>query len=272
MHLARLPNALTYGFATADGRRIARHFEARNDWPLATWQRLPPPGGSPWAFQDPPKPFRWRDAPEIDAFVIQLRQNADLPSVKLGDFLRQAEQERVRRNRSNIVLDMRFNSGGDLLLDRDFLAQWPSKFMRGRFYVLTSDQTFSAGIASVAYLKQAGGKRVTLVGEPPGDRLTFFAEGHAVELPNSKIVVMPATARHDYHDGCRKFSDCFAAVAQPKGPTGSPIEIAAHLERIPISVATLNPDIPAPLTIKDLAAGRDPAIEAVTRAIRHRHQ
>ena len=34
----------------------------------------------------------------------------------------------------------------------------------GRLFVLESPITFSAGIVDVAYLKQAGGERVTLVG------------------------------------------------------------------------------------------------------------
>ena len=59
----------------------------------------------------------------------------------------------------------RFNTGGNVMLTRDFLTSWPSRVsLPGRLFVLESPITFSAGIVDVAYLKQAGGERVTLVG------------------------------------------------------------------------------------------------------------
>ncbi len=87
----------------------------------------------------------------------------------------------------------------------------------GRIYVLEGSRTFSAAITSIGYLKQAGGKRVVLVGEPPGDRMMFFAEGKEVKLPHSGVTITASRQRHDYRDGCRKFDDCFAGVAQPAG-------------------------------------------------------
>ena len=46
-------------------------------------------------------------------------------------------------------------------------------------YVLTSAWTFSAGIVSVALLKEHNGRKVTLIGEPVGDRIRLWAEGVA---------------------------------------------------------------------------------------------
>jgi hypothetical protein len=91
---------------------------------------------------------------------------------------------------------------------------------------------------------------VTIVGETAGDRLVFFAEGRPVTLPNSGIVLLPATQRHDYRNGCRGFDDCHGAVV-----------------RHPIAMPTLDPEIDAPWTIEAYRAGRDPAMEAIAAAL-----
>ena len=91
---------------------------------------------------------------------------------------------------------------------------------------------------------------VAIVGEMIGDRLHFWAEGRGVDLPNNRGMIGLATQRHDYAGGCKAYTDCHIAV-----------KVA------PIAVATLAPDIPAPWTIQAYLAGRDPAMEAVARAL-----
>ena len=104
--------------------------------------------------------------------------------------------------------------------------------------MLTSPWTFSAAISSTGYLKQAGGDRVILVGEAPGDRLRFFAEGGPKTLPRSGALILTATQRHDYLTGCQGFTDCHGAVV-----------------RYPIAVKSLDPEVAAPWTIEAYAAG-----------------
>ncbi len=70
-------------------------------------------------------------------------------------------------------------------------------------------------------------------------------------LANAGDVLLPATERHDYLQGCRQHSDCHAPVA-----------------RRPISVSSLAPDILAPWTIEAYRAGIDPAMAAVAEALR----
>jgi hypothetical protein len=147
------------------------------------------------------------------------------------------------------VLDLRMNGGGDLNTTRDFMQRLP-RLVRGRVFALTSPWTFSAAISSLGYLEQAAAARVTVVGEPVGDRLEFFAEGSVVELPASRLLLLYATQRHDYRDGCRGRSDCHGPVV-----------------RHPIAVASLDPDVAAPWTIEAYLAGRDPGMEAVARDV-----
>jgi len=121
----------------------------------------------------------------------------------------------------------------------------------GRIFVLTSPLTFSAAISSIGYLEQAAPERVTIVGEPVGDRQMFFSEGDGVTLPANRGLVVGATERHDYATGCKGHKDCHHNVVK-------------H----PISVTSIKPDLPVPWTIDAYMAGRDPAMEAVAAALR----
>jgi hypothetical protein len=215
------------------------------------WQTLLSEARAPWALREFSRPFRRFDAPELDAMVIQLRANIDTGGESIAQFLEASDADRQGRHRANVVLDMRFNGGGNLQLTRTFMSSLPSRLPPGgRVVVLTSPWTFSAAISSVGYLKQAGGSRVVLVGEAPGDRQEFWAEGQPVRLPNSGAFILIATQRHDYLNGCREFTDCHP-----------------YMKRFPIAVPNLNPEIAAPWTIEAYASGRDPGMEAAARIL-----
>jgi hypothetical protein len=266
--LSHRNDSVLYEFVTPSGRRIRRTFApARQPEKPVTWRELPAADRAPWAFQEPGKPFRYRDAPEINSLVVQLRQILDGDREKIVDFLQEAEAQREARGRKNIVLDVRFNGGGNFLLTRDLFMRWPAR-VPGQFFVLTSPRTFSAAITSIAYLKQAGTNRVSIIGEPVGDRLMFFSDGLPIQLPHSGRFFLPAVARMDYRDGCREYDDCMEAIAQPGRPTATtPLPTPAPLNRLPISVATLEPDVLAPWTIYSWLTGKDPMMEAVTALV-----
>jgi hypothetical protein len=260
--LGKRTDSVTYQFVTTTGNSVERTFALHTSGGQAITRRLPNAERAPWAFQESNEPFRHRDAPDLDAVIIQLRQNVDSPTTKIEDFLRKAEQRRAGLERQHVVVDMRFNGGGNLMLTREFMTQWPSK-VPGRFYVLTSAQTFSAGIASIAYLKQAGGDRVVIVGEPVGDRLMFFSDGRPIQLPNSGLFLLPAPVRMDFHDGCRKYDDCFAGISQP-GRATAPLPAGVQsVRRMPLAVASLEPDVYVPWTIESWLNEVDPMLEAV---------
>jgi hypothetical protein len=100
-----------------------------------------------------------------------------------------------------------------------------------------------------AALKQAAPDRVTLVGEPVGDRLRFWSEGGAFVLPNAQMIATYTAGQHNFGGPCRDLSTCFWLSALP---------IA-----YPVRVRTLDPDVPAPLTFAAYSTNRDPAMEAV---------
>ena len=91
---------------------------------------------------------------------------------------------------------------------------------------------------------------MTIVGKPVGDELDFWAEGTAIMLPHSGTAVGFSTERHNYQTGC------------PEPECHPPIQ------RHPIAVKTLAPDVSPAFTWADFAAGRDPYLDAVFGLIR----
>lgn len=258
-----------YRFRLANGRTVTRTFtpepanpdrvranadrwyypelmEAEGD----SWRTLIGVEQAPWAWREPDQPFRMRDAPEIDAFVIEMRQNNSSEETDIAEFMLDALEAARTSGRRNIVLDMRMNGGGDLNTTRAWVRRLP-RTVPGRVFVLTSPYTFSAAISTIGYLKQSAPERVTIVGEPVGDRLDFHSEGDIITLPASSAAILSATERHDYRTGCRNIENCHGSVV-----------------RYPIAVESLAPDIAAPWTIEAYRAGRDPAMEAVAAALR----
>ena len=189
--------------------------------------------------------FRLGQLPSRGLYIA-MTHNADSDGLPLKQFLAHA-LDRVRRERPRfIVLDVRMNGGGDYTKSYDFAHALPAAAGVSPIYVITSPWTFSAGITTVAALKNAGGSQVTIVGDPVGDRLDFWAEGGAMELPNSGITVFYAAARHNYAGPCTDRATCFWLN-----------------ELYPVRVTTLKPDILAPLTFTAYRAGRDPAMEEI---------
>ena len=267
--LANATDGARYTFVLADGRRVDERLVGEvgaADAPAApshrwlsptplraegtAWRALRTVDDVPWSLRDPSVPFRWRMAPEIRGVVLQLRITTDGPDRSIKDALNEMAEMLDREHPENVVLDMRANGGGDLNKARDFVQALPGR-ARGRVFVLTSPWTFSAAISSVGYLKQTAPAKVTIVGEPVGDRLMFWAEGSGTTLPNSKAQFGLATQRHDYQGGCKGYTDCHGNVV-----------------RFPIAVPSLEPDLAAPLTFESYAAGRDAGMEAIVAALK----
>jgi hypothetical protein len=271
--LLKDPAAARYRFVLPDGRIVERRLVAEppsSDRPTADtsrlllpdvvpetaggtdtgWRSLLKAGAAPWSLQEGARAFRWRHDAALGALVVELRQTHDAGDATLAAFFDEV-QAAVRRHRpTHGVLDLRLNGGGDLTKARDFAERLPT-LVPGRVYALTSPWTFSAAISITGYLKQVAPARVRIVGEPVGDRLEFFAEGRLVTLAHSGEVLLPATERHDYRDGCRRFTDCHAPVL-----------------RRPIAVDSLAPDVVAPWTLEAYRRGIDPAMDAVAAELR----
>ncbi|MEQ1729878.1 MAG: peptidase S41, partial [Vicinamibacterales bacterium] len=114
----------------------------------------------------------------------------------------------------------------------------------GKVYVLMSHYTFSAGIVSAAAVKKAGGEKVVIVGESPGDRLRFWSEGGNACLPGSGFCLHYTDGLFDLEHGCEGTPGCYG-------------------DQFDVEVGRLEPEIVAPLTAADYLAARDSAVETV---------
>ena len=183
---------------------------------------------------------------------LQLKAISDADDQRIGDFLENTGHEMHGHPPCNIILDMRFNSGGDYTKAAGFASHLidfvaPS----GRIYILTGPQTFSAAITTIGFVKQAAGSRAVILGEPVGDRLTFYGEGNTGCVPHSGLCVHYATGMHDYARPCNDWGKCF------------------WLNRLfPVQVQSLAPDETITMTFADYIARRDPVFDrAVTLAV-----
>ncbi len=180
-----------------------------------------------------------------DVLYVRYNRSSDAP-----------EQETVRmfgerllatiaaRPPRKLVLDLRFNTGGNLQLARPLLEELSRTQLgreRGAIAVLVGPTTFSAGITVAALLRE--NSKAILVGTHPGDALDFWAEGGNVTLPNSRVDM-------HYADGLHHYSDA-----------PLPTDLQEHLH-FNVDVHDLEPDIAVEWTWQDYLSGTDPAASA----------
>jgi len=213
------------------------------------WQTLPAPGESPLYLQAALERFQRARLSDPEATYIQFWSNSDGPEQSIGDFC----EESLRAFRADptpvLIVDHRFNSGGNYLKTRDCMSAFGASIPPGgRLYIIVGGATFSAGLYSVGFLAQAAGDQAMLVGEPVGDRLRAWGEDNLLRLPNSGIEIKFSTGLHDLTRPCRDLTRCFW------------LNILVDLR-----IDSLAPDIPALQSFADYARGVDPALEAIRR-------
>ncbi|HEY5047467.1 MAG TPA: hypothetical protein VII49_05555 [Rhizomicrobium sp.] len=176
---------------------------------------------------------------------IQLKAIENVDEQRIGDFLSATADVMRARPPRNIILDLRFSTGGDYTNTAHFASHLPDFLApQGHIYILTGPQTFSATITTASFVKQAAGSRAIILGEPVGDRLAFYAEGNAGCLPHAKLCVHYATGMHDYSRPCTDWDKCY------------------WLNWLfPVRVNSLAPNETIGLSFADYSARRDPVFD-----------
>lgn len=271
--IATDPKASTWTVVLADGRTVTRRLDAYsmhegdgipkggrwlspepNKGAEQAWSAYHPQSAElPETWQDVDNPFRLFPATNSCAQVVSLQSIGDVGSHRIAPFLAATEATLRATPPCAVILDLRGDGGGDYTNTWHFTHVLPNLLAPGgRIVVLTNAETFSAAITTAAFAKDAGGDRVTIVGEPVGDRLSFFSEGNKACLPNLKVCVYPQTAKHDYQHPCDNWRECF------------------WLNWFyPVRVKSLQPDIVVPLRFEDWNMGRDAAYETARELAMH---
>jgi hypothetical protein len=260
--VARSTDGLDVVVTGRDGAEISRHI------PFVSYSSLPPgqrlhrlwspepwpreaelrwkaaaPDRTPFALTDAALPFRALALPTLDSVYLQLRAHHDDGDAKIADVMRATDALIETHRPTNLIVDLRFDTGGNIDLTREWQRTLPAR-VPGTTYVLVGPYTFSAGIVAAAALKHDGGARVRIVGEAPGDRLVFWSEGRPVCLPHSRYCVRVNTGQWDLEHGCAGRAGCYG-------------------DRYDATIGDLTVDLPAPLTVESWLAGRDPAMDAI---------
>lgn len=263
------PKASTWTVTMPDGQVVTRRVEAYplpkgDDLPDGDRWLSPEPGRGmerswiayrprsgevPQTWRDFGNPFRLFQAAGSCAEVVRLQGIADTDGQRIAPFLASTEAALRAKPPCAVIVDLRGDGGGDYTNTWHFAHALPRLVAPGGYlFILTDSLTFSAAITTAAFLKEAGGDRVAIIGEPIGDRLSFFSEGGAACLPHLKACVDYQTGKHDYAHACNDWRECY------------------WLNWLyPVRVKSLQPDIVVPLKFADWNAGRDAAYATALR-------
>lgn len=182
-------------------------------------------------------------------FYIQFDRAGNAPTGEsLSEFGKRALTELQSSAVNKIVVDVRFNTGGDLSIGRPFINQLAAfaKERKIKVYVITGRATFSAGIFHAMQLRQYA--NAILVGEPIGDVLEIWSEGGNLLTPNSRLSLHYADRLHSY------------------SPAERPEFKQYLVTDTDLSITNAMPDILVRVSARDYFSGRDPALDAVKRA------
>jgi hypothetical protein len=217
---------------------------------IADWISYAPASGVlPESLSDYDNHFALFPVADTCAAAVRLQSIADADGQKIRPFLQSAQAALEKSRPCAIVLDLRGNGGGDYTNTWGFTHALPH-LTRGRIYILTDPQTFSAAITTAGFTMNAARDRVTIVGEPVGDRLAFYSEGQRGCLPNSGVCVAFQLARHDYARPCLGWN-CFWVDWL-----------------FPVRVRTFQPQVLIPRRFSDWNTGHDAAYEWCVSAIK----
>jgi hypothetical protein len=145
-----------------------------------------------------------------------------------------------------MILDLRFNDGGDERKTVDFTRALPELLGdKGNLWILTGNATFSAAIITAARAKHFLTYRAHIVGEAVGDHEPFWTDGGPpLILRNARIAVGHAYFKQDWAKGCYDPSEC------------NPLQFLYG-----VAAGDLTPEVQVGWSFADYAAGRDTVLE-----------
>lgn len=196
----------------------------------------------------PDEPYLYRHLDGPNGAYVKINYNHDVDGWSLRDWLEETAADMRARQPAFAVVDLRFNGGGTDATNR-FAEELPSLVRNdGIIYIVTSRETFSAGIGAAAQIKKFADERARIVGGSVGDRLRFIANGGTLfKLPNSGISARVWSTFEDYADGCWDWGECF--VLSPFFRSDG--------------VDDLEPHIAIPTNFSDYASNRDPVLDTI---------
>jgi len=181
-----------------------------------------------------------------DGIYVRINGNHDDPYGTLEDQLAAIAATKPANGWRRMILDLRFNIGGDERKTVEFTHDLPDMLgPAGNLWILTGNATFSAAIITAARARHFLGDRAHIVGEPVGDHEPFWTDGGPpLVLRNSGIGIGHAYFKQDWADGCHNPVEC------------NPLQFLYG-----VAVGDLTPEVGIGWSFADYAAGRDTVLE-----------
>ncbi len=209
----------------------------------ADWKSLP--AEYPMSLREPD---RVAFSAPLDGGGIYVRINANQDDDRgpLPDQLAAIAASKPPSGWHRMILDLRFNDGGDERKTVDFTHALPELLgADGNLWILTGNATFSAAIITAARAKYFLGPRAHIVGEAVGDHEPFWTDGGPpLVLRNSGIAIGHAYFKQDWANGCHQPALC------------NPLQWLYG-----VAAGDLTPEITVGWSFADYAAGRDTVLE-----------
>lgn len=239
------PDQVELKVCRPDGELVTETIPADQQWSRSEMRNaFPCPDG--WRFHpqtlEPPVPLYLKNAgagywfeylPEERVVYWQFNRVRDDPVEPLARFCERLFAFVDDHAVDKLVLDLRWNSGGNTFLEMPLLHALIANRKinrRGRFFVIIGRKTFSAAQNGATLIDRH--TEAIFVGEPTGSSPTFVGESVEFQLPYSKL---------------------FANVSDLLWQTGWPMDYRRSIA----------PTIYTPPTFAAYRANRDPALEAI---------
>ncbi len=221
-------------FADRNGRELILDLvPVRSEDPL-DWIDASAGVKQPLYLQHPKDNYWHQYLEDSQTLFVQYNRVQDVPGESIAEFFARVSQRMPELPIKSIVLDVRFNSGGNNYLNAP-VVEWVKSSMqgsKGNFYVIIGRGTFSAAQTLVTHLEAT--TDVILVGEPTGGSPNHFGDPVKLRLPHSDLTLAVSSLYHNDAPGDNR--------------------------------TTIEPQLLAPLSSKDYFSGRDPALEAILSA------
>jgi hypothetical protein len=176
--------------------------------------------------------YWYRYVSDSQTLFVQYNDCENDRKQSFADFTRALLTEVQPRPLQRVVVDLRWNGGGDSRVIRPLKQALAGPLAGKPLYVFIGPETFSSALMNAMELKRE--RKAVLVGEATGGTPKGYGEVKRLVLPHSQVAV--------------RYTSKFFAV--PKK----------------FDVPSLLPDLPAPILFRDVLAGRDPAMAAVLAA------
>ena len=156
-----------------------------DDWPSA---RKSVGGPDPLYVRDRRTNYWFEYLPDSRTVFFQYNAVQHIPSDPLPDFCDRLFKFINEHDVARLVIDMRWNSGGNNFLNRPIvhgLIRNDKINQRGKLFVIVGRQTFSAAMNGAAEIER--NTNAIFVGEPTGSSPNFVGESIPVNLPYSRM-------------------------------------------------------------------------------------